>query len=506
MITHLRDRFGEDDFRVVLKSMLDDMDWDSLRQICKVKKKYLKHFQKGGFQLKAQHIDRARNVIWEDSEEDNYNLLFNFWYKKRDDLMSIMDVLFETEKIDVETGAEETDGKRELLEESFESLIGCLKDREGLYFLFFSPITFSREEELRLAESRNKQSSKNDIVATDMKEKIVKDEKLRTEIRKLKGQFREANRENKKLLVDNDHIKEEFNKLRNELENTKITESKYKEQIAEQQNIENERIYRLESEIERQKKDLIEKRDEIDRLGVELEQKKAGLIRLKEEKDAIEKEFNRRVVDVMNRLNLTEIIQSLNEPDVVKECLLSIVRQPITDETNPIELKPVDIDSFWNRLVRIESDTIKKLGDITLGSVSDHDFIELWPELSDELMDVKYSLRARAVMIDYVSEILRNFYDPDKYITAQSTVVRTVLSPVTEEKGIFGKELDYLGLNPIIIKRLNPENINTVGDLAGKRESDLLKIKYFGRKDLKQVIESLKVNGLHLGMKVPNSK
>lgn len=416
MIKHLKDRYNEDDIRNSLQSMLGDMDWGSIRQICEVKKKYLNRFQIGGFQLKAQHIDRARSVILKASDADDFSLLFYFWCRKNKELESVMDALFETEKHTGGTGKEEEPvGDRELPENIFEKINGCLKDREGLYFLFFSDRTFSKEEELLLVDSAGRKAGSGDIFPEEKREENVIVEKLKADIKQLNGEIRGANRENKKILREKGQLEESIKKLGDELEKAKNINKIKQEEITRLKSMENEKIDQLKCEIGRSRIKLKEVKDELAGLVAELDQKKNSLKKLQEDKDAIEKEFNRSVVDVLNKLNSPEIIKALNEPDEVKDYLLSVLSIPTADEITPIGLKTIDINSFWQKFIQSESDMIKTITELTLRSADEQDLIDRWADLSDTLVDVKYSLRARAVMVDFVYEILREFFDPDRY-------------------------------------------------------------------------------------------
>ncbi len=506
MITHLKDRYSDDEIRNYLKLMLDEIKWDSLRQICEAKNKYLKRFQTGGFQLKVQHIDRTRSVILKASEEDDYSMLFSFWCKQKKELVPVMDALLETENIYGGKSTEEPTKNEELPKNNFEKLTSCLEDRDGLYILLFSRITFSKEEEIVLVDSVGKKVDSGDNAVEEERKELIIAEKLRAEVKQLKGEIHAVARENKKLLREKGHLDEAIEKLCDELESIKNTNRNNEEEIARLKSIENEKIERLETEIERCRIKMKEMKEDLAGLGVELEQKKSALKRLQEEKDTIEKEFTRRIVDVLTKLNAPEIIKALNEPDEIKDYLLSVLSIPTVDEISPSGLRTIDINNFWQKFIQHENDTIKKLGELTLQSTTEQYFIDRWPYISDELVDVKYSLRARAVMIDFVYEILRKFYDPDKYIPSQSTVTQAISPSVTRKQGIFEEKLEELELDPKTIRSLKNVNINTIGDLVRKRDSDLLKIKNFGRKDLNQVIEALSVKKLNLGMAVTNPK
>ena len=161
---------------------------------------------------------------------------------------------------------------------------------------------------------------------------------------------------------------------------------------------------------------------------------------------------------------------------------------------------------FWRKLLEGESASVKILEEITLEAASERDFSNQWADLSDRLVDLKYSLRARAVLIGFFYEILSKFYDINEY-TFEETPAPQAISPVVHpRRHIFSEEVETLGLDQRIIKGIRSKNIFTVDDLVRKKEHELLRIKNFGRKDLESLTEALGKKGLRLGMKVPDSR
>jgi hypothetical protein len=197
----------------------------------------------------------------------------------------------------------------------------------------------------------------------------------------------------------------------------------------------------------------------------------------------------------------------LNEPDEVQELLLSAIRIPATDEASSTGPKSDDLNGFWARLLGDESETLKAVSNITVEAAGEPDFSNRWPDLSDQLVDLKYSLRARAVLINFIYEILRKFYDLEDYVPQQPAhpVRPAPLSPAPK-RNVPGEALETLNLHQKIIDGLQARNIHTVSDLVRVKENELLKIKHFGRKDLKRLKTELDARGLNLGMNVRDSR
>ena len=105
--------------------------------------------------------------------------------------------------------------------------------------------------------------------------------------------------------------------------------------------------------------------------------------------------------------------------------------------------------------------------------------------------------------ISVAATILKDHMDLFSHFEEEPQVV----SPVSAEKeevadekeSILEKSIDELGLTVRSHNCLKRMNINTIGDLIKKKESDLLKVRNFGKKSLQEVQEVLAKLGLSLG-------
>jgi DNA-directed RNA polymerase subunit alpha len=99
--------------------------------------------------------------------------------------------------------------------------------------------------------------------------------------------------------------------------------------------------------------------------------------------------------------------------------------------------------------------------------------------------------------------ILKDHMDLFSLFEEEPQVVSPVSSEreeVAEEKeSVLDRSIDELGLTVRSHNCLKRMNINTIGDLVMKRESDLLKVRNFGKKSLQEVQEVLAKLGLSLG-------
>jgi hypothetical protein len=507
MITHLKDKFNEEELKNALESILSELGWNSLIQIVKSKKRFFDRFTTGGFQLKAQNAQRARTVILNAAEKEDYEQLFFIWCQDKEALRSISNAWAETEVSGEGTDTEEATECQELEKEKFEKLIGIIKNREGLYFLCFSPVVFTFEQETRLLESVSLENSytyapKVKSQQESPKEKIVSE--IKAENKECKAQLRKVQHENRKLVKECSSLENKAKKIELELRNTEEINRRYEEQIARLENAENEQIDKLETIIADQKTEIKGIKGMLDGLRNELRQREGDTNRLKEEKASVEEKFKSRIGDVLRELNSNEIIRSLNEPDEVKELLQSVIRIPSSDDTEKSLRKHINIIEFWHKLIERERASVKIVEEITLESASEPDFGNKWADLSDRLVDLKYSLRARGVIIGFFYEILRKFFALNESLQEETSVSQPITPVVKHKLKICAENVEVLGLEPKILKGIRTKNIYTVGDLVRKKDNELFKIKNFGKKDLEKLKKALAGKGLRLGMTIPD--
>jgi DNA-directed RNA polymerase subunit alpha len=105
--------------------------------------------------------------------------------------------------------------------------------------------------------------------------------------------------------------------------------------------------------------------------------------------------------------------------------------------------------------------------------------------------------------VSVAATILKDHMDLFSHFEEEPEVVSPVASEredVAEQKeSILERSIDELGLTVRSHNCLKRMNINTIGDLIKKKESDLLKVRNFGKKSLQEVQDVLAKLGLSLG-------
>ncbi len=212
-------------------------------------------------------------------------------------------------------------------------------------------------------------------------------------------------------------------------------------------------------------------------------------------------------------------IATLNEDaDVYIEMFAEIGKGylPISemDLGNDIQILP--IDGIFSPVVKVNFRT----EDFRVGKKTDYDrlVLEIWTKRSIEPNEALK--KALEIMIEHFSFFLENFPGETSSVEFVEKENTTIESKEIEETvktsggnveesnenkekddvfSIYDKmKIDELELSVRSLNCLKRDKIETVGDLLRKSEKELLKIRNFGDKSLKEVDEKLKAFGLKL--------
>jgi len=132
-----------------------------------------------------------------------------------------------------------------------------------------------------------------------------------------------------------------------------------------------------------------------------------------------------------------------------------------------------------------------------VGQITDYDklTLEVWTNGSVKPRDaVAYA----AKILKEQLQIFINFHEEDEAVTTPTT---NEAEPLNEN--LF-KSVEEFELSVRSANCLQNANIQYIGELVQKSESDLLKTKNFGRKSLKEIKDKLSELGLSLGMPLDN--
>ena len=286
MVTHRKDDVDKDKLKSALASMLGDMRWETLRQILETRKKFRRRFQMGGFQLKAQHTERARSVLLKAIEEADHTRFFLSWCREKADYKPIMDAWFEL-RTSEEQSQNEDEETPSISDELFEKLRACLKGQDGLFFLFLSPIVFSEEQEEQLLHPGSDETKQSDGEKKPEVPNSVSSDRSKAELKELRSKLKEREREDRKRVKQCEQLQSQIRQLSEKTKELDNSNRQLEEQIVKLENMENQRIEALESEVERNKKVMIELTTKQNALETEIEQKTSELARTREEKESL---------------------------------------------------------------------------------------------------------------------------------------------------------------------------------------------------------------------------
>jgi hypothetical protein len=102
------------------------------------------------------------------------------------------------------------------------------------------------------------------------------------------------------------------------------------------------------------------------------------------------------------------MIESCNEQDEIKVLLSSVVCSPKSDREIENDMADNYFYQFWKSQVAFEMKVIEKITGYNLNQVVGRSFINgEWDP--DNFNDLKYSLRARAFLINIFYEIIREY-------------------------------------------------------------------------------------------------
>jgi DNA-directed RNA polymerase subunit alpha len=154
----------------------------------------------------------------------------------------------------------------------------------------------------------------------------------------------------------------------------------------------------------------------------------------------------------------------------------------------------IPVDSLFSPVRRVRY-TVENT---RVGQRTDYDklIIEIWTDgrikPEDAMVQASNILRHHLdVFCDYDKNLIVEFEEGGERVSAEQAKLRKVLNMSVNEI-----ELSVRAANC-----LNNANITTVGQLAMKTESEMLKYRNFGKKSLNEIKEKLAALGLTLGMK-----
>jgi DNA-directed RNA polymerase subunit alpha len=154
-------------------------------------------------------------------------------------------------------------------------------------------------------------------------------------------------------------------------------------------------------------------------------------------------------------------------------------------------LGTIYIDSVFSPVRRV----IYKVSNARVGQKVDYDKLELTVETNGTISPVD-AVALAAKILQTQLNVFINFDASVEVATETKDNKNDEINP------ILFKKIDEMELSVRSYNCLKMENINLIGDLVTKTESEMLKLPNFGRKSLNELKDNLKALDLSFGMQV----
>ena len=154
----------------------------------------------------------------------------------------------------------------------------------------------------------------------------------------------------------------------------------------------------------------------------------------------------------------------------------------------------IPVDSIYTPVLKVNY-TVENT---RVGNQTDYDklTVEIW---TDKTISAREALSLGAkILVDHFSI----FTDVSESVASRSTVVEQV---ETQRDKVLEMTIEELDLSVRSFNCLKRANINTVEDLVGKTQDEMIKVRNLGRKSLEEVEHKLAMMGLSLASDEPSS-
>ena len=150
------------------------------------------------------------------------------------------------------------------------------------------------------------------------------------------------------------------------------------------------------------------------------------------------------------------------------------------------------VDAVFSPVRRV----IYKVSNARVGQKVDYDCLELTVETNGTLNPADAVALAAKIMQTQLNVFIN--FDFVEEENADSNEAKEEINPALLKK------IDEMELSVRSYNCLKMENINLIGDLVQKTETEMLKLPNFGRKSLNELKDNLKAMGLSFGMQIDN--
>ena len=152
---------------------------------------------------------------------------------------------------------------------------------------------------------------------------------------------------------------------------------------------------------------------EIKRMSSRFAEKNNRILSLEKGAVNLRKEKDKYFHQIFSRLDTEELISSLNASDDVLDLLDTVIRSPVTNDTDLPVKTAVSLQDFWNSLLVREESLVQNILKISVEEVACDQYLIDWPDRKDDFIDLKCSLSTRIYLVDLIFRIIQQYYLPD---------------------------------------------------------------------------------------------
>ncbi len=438
----------------VLKGMLKELPWNTLRNLVQSNTRIHKRCTIGGHRLDTKWRERIEKIFVQEAEKEDFphalcNAVFVYWYPQQGELYDQLEKHFNSEEYQKFLKDNEYNENDYILtDEEFDRFFSVSDLRQWRALLCFSPLKLTEDQARKILDS----TQGNQELLAQLEERDKALEEKESEIARLNNELESAR-------ARLDHLNKEVQQLRRQNKDQKQADSNASKQLAAVQK-ERQRLQRQVEEAEEKaenirqesEKELLRKtkvlQDELNRRNQELKdwrnkyenqcaktrelnekigklEKTLGDERIVSDKNRKEIKRSHRFVDLLvERLDWTEIGRKIKLTPQLKLRFNNLIRSLHYDENNKPKIN-TSLEKFWNQLQKQEKELIENIAKSDTLEVESGTVEDFWSELEDSFEDVQISLEARTILIQILRQI---FYQTLEMKDLQQDVIPSSMS------------------------------------------------------------------------------
>jgi len=396
-----------------LDDILSQVSWKQLSIFIKDFKSMRKAVYERGIRVLKKNRVIILPVVKKKCIEDEKILhtLFALWFNEQKEYFDCLEQFFQSdEHAELLNERGRSSSEYVFNDEYFARFIDILKSFDIDKFLLLSPVFFTSAQKEQLGQLRDKQNEPEAVTQLRVVSE-PKDGKQADGILLTKGELKHHRRELKKYQNKIEKLEKENSRLRSRQKEYNNGKLGLKKRIDEIEDVHAGKIKLLIDQQAILQRKNAEQGVEIKRMSSRLVEKSKRILNLEKEAVHLRKEKDKYFYQILSRLDTEELISSLNASDDVLDLLDTVIRPPVTDNTDLSDETAVSLWGFWNSLLAREELLVQNVLEISVEEVACVPDLKVWwPERKDDFVDLKCSLSTRIYLADMIFRIIQQYY------------------------------------------------------------------------------------------------